>query len=178
MRRALASLILAGQMVGSLLLAACDRPQDSGSEEGQAVVARTSETELPAWLSPTDGTDPARWLAGREVGHPLPAGTEPVRTMQEALTEAKAGFIEDPRMIANRTAQLGLMLAEIGRTERYARLLTGFSTVAARRGRHKSLYGEMCQHYFNTRARGVDHAAALALLADRFAPGLSTGESP
>ncbi|MCJ2142331.1 MxaH protein [Methylobacterium sp. E-066] len=173
MRRALASLMAAG-----LMLAACDRPHEPGSEEGQAVVARTSESELPAWLSPTDGTDPARWLAGREVGYPLPTGAEPVRALQEALTEAKAGFIEDPRMIANRTAQLGQMLAEIGKTERYALLLTGFSAVAARRGRHKSLYGEMCQHYFNTRARGVDHAAALALLAERFAPGLGTGESP
>jgi len=178
MTRRLASLILAGQMLGTLLLAACDRPQEPGSEEGQAVVARTSESELPAWLSPTDGTDPGRWLAGREVGHPLPAGSEPVRTMQDALAQARGGFIEDPRMIANRTAQLGLMLAEIGKTERYALLLTGFSTVAARRGRHKSLYGEMCQHYFNTRARGVDHAAALALLADRFAPLAGDGETP
>jgi hypothetical protein len=36
----------------------------------------------------------------------------------------------------------------------------------------------MCQHYFNTRTRGVDHAAALALLADRFAPGLKSGAAP
>ncbi|SFM17430.1 MxaH protein [Methylobacterium pseudosasicola] len=173
MRGALASLILAG-----LAVAACDRSQDSGAEDSQVVVASTSESELPAWLSPTDGTDPARWLAGREAGHPLPAGSEPVRAMQDALAEARTGFIEDPRMIANRTAQLGQMLAEIGKTERYALLLTGFSTVAARRGRHKSLYGEMCQHYFNTRARGVDHAAALALLADRFAPRTGEGDAP
>jgi hypothetical protein len=172
-RVALASLTVAG-----LLVAACDRPTESGSEEGQAVVARTSESELPAWLSPTDGTDLARWLASREAGHPVPPGSESVRALQDALAEARTGFIEDPRMIANRTAQLGQMLAEIGKTERYALLMAGFSTVAARRGRHKSLYGEMCQHYFNTRARGIDHAAALALLADRFAPGLGPGEAP
>ncbi|MHC2104166.1 MULTISPECIES: MxaH protein [unclassified Methylobacterium] len=178
MRRGLASLVAASLVVAGLVLAACDRAQESGSEEGQAVVARTAESELPPWLSPTDGTDPARWLAGREAGHPVPAGSEPVRVLQDALAEARTAFIEDPRMIANRTAQLGQMLAEIGKTERYALLLTGFSAVAARRGRHKSLYGEMCQHYFNTRARGVDHAAALALLADRFAPGLNSGAAP
>jgi hypothetical protein len=169
---------LASLMVAGLALAACDRPPEAGSEEGQAVVARTAESDLPAWLSPTDGTDPARWLAGREAGHSVPAGSDSVRALQDALAEARTVFIEDPRMIANRTAQLEQMLAEIGKTERSASLLTGFSAVAARRGRHKSLYGEMCQHYFNTRARGIDHAAALALLADRFAPGLGPGEAP
>lgn len=128
MRGALASLMVAG-----LALAACDRPTES--EEGQAVVARTAESDLPAWLSPTDGTDPARWLAGREAGHPVPAGSDSVRALQDALAEARTVFIEDPRMIANRTAQLEQMLAEIGKTERSALLLTGFSAVAARRGR-------------------------------------------
>ncbi|MDP4021380.1 MxaH protein [Methylobacterium sp. NEAU 140] len=150
------------------MLAACDRgEEDRGAD--QAVVARTAEADLPAWLSPTDGTDPARWLAGREAGHTLPADAEPVRAIRAALTGARDGFIEDPRMIANRTVQLGQMLAEVGKGEGYGALIDGFGRVAARRGRHKSLYGEMCQHYFNTRNRGLDHAAALAELAAHIA---------
>jgi hypothetical protein len=152
-------------VAAGLVLAACDRAQESGSEEGQAVVARTAESELPAWLSPTDGTDPARWLAGREAGHPVPAGSEPVRALQDALAEARTSFIEDPRMIANRTVQLGQMLAEAGIGEGYGAILDGLGGIAAERGRRKSLYGEMCQHYYNARMQGADHAAALARLA-------------
>lgn len=61
-----------------LTMSACDRGGGADTAD-QAVVARTSESELPAWLSPTDGTDPARWLAGREAGRPLPADAGPVR---------------------------------------------------------------------------------------------------
>jgi hypothetical protein len=148
-----------------LMVSACDRGGEAENAD-QAVVARTSETELPAWLSPTDGTDPARWLAGREAGHPLPADAEPVRAMRTALNGAAGGFIEDPRMIANRTVQLGQMLAEVGKGERYRALIDGLGQIAARHGRHKRLYGEMCQHYFNTRNRGLGHAAALADLTE------------
>ena len=147
-----------------LALSACDRGQEAENPDA-SVVARTSESELPAWLSPTDGTDPARWLGGREAGHPLPADAPPVRALRAALTRASIGFIEDPRMIANRTVQLGQMLAEVGKAEDYRSLIEGFGQVAALHGRHKSLYGEMCQHYFNTRNRGLDHRAALEDLA-------------
>jgi hypothetical protein len=57
-----------------LILSACDRGSEpSGAASNAApdrgddgtVVASTSEDHLPDWLSPTDGSDPARWLAGR-----------------------------------------------------------------------------------------------------------------
>lgn len=147
-----------------LTMSACDRGGGADTAD-QAVVARTSESELPAWLSPTDGTDPARWLAGREAGRPLPADAGPVRAMRTTLNGAAGGFIEDPRMIANRTVQLGQMLAEVGKSERSGALIDGLGRIAARHGRHKRLYGEMCQHYFNTRMRGLGHDAALADLA-------------
>ena len=153
------------------ILAACDRGGESSDRgEDQAVVASTAEDALPAWLSPTDGTEPARWLAGRESGHPLPRDAPEVRDMRESLDRARSAFVEDKRMIANRTVQLGQMLSEIGKTESYRALIDGLGEVASVRGRHKSLYGEMCQHYYNTRAQGVDHAAALARLEARETP--------
>jgi len=88
-----------------------------------------------------------------------------VRAMATALAGARDGFIEDPRMIANRTVQLGQMLAEAGTGEGYGAILDGLGGIAAERGRRKSLYGEMCQHYYNARMQGADHAAALARLA-------------
>ena len=155
-----------------LALAACGRDDEGEKRAGGegSVVATTSETDLPAWLNPTDGTDPARWLAGREAGHALPADAAEVRAMGEALKRAQSGFVEDPRMIANRTAQLGQMLAEIGKPESHRGLVEGLGRIAAVRGRRKSLYGEMCQHYFNARAQGADHAAALARLGEKNTP--------
>ncbi|GJE61043.1 MxaH protein [Methylobacterium trifolii] len=150
-----------------LALPACDRGEEAGRGEDGAVVATTTEGALPAWLGHTDATDPARWLAGREAGRPLPADAPEVRALQEALARTKDGFIEDPRMIANRTAQLEQMLAEVGKREPARAILDGLGGIAAARGRHKSLYGEMCQHYFNARAQGNDHAAALGQLAGR-----------
>ncbi len=146
-----------------LALTACgsEEPRD----EGQAVVARTSESELPGWLTPTDGTDPARWLAGREAGRPLPDDAPEVAAMRASLKAARTGFVEDPRMMANRTVQLGQMLTEIGKSESYRGLIDGLGGIAAKRGRHKSLYGELVQHYYNARAQGADHDAALAQLA-------------
>lgn len=162
------------------ILAACDRGgEPSDRSEDQAVVASTAEDDLPAWLSPTDGTEPARWLAGREAGHPLRADAAEVRGMREALDRARNAFVEDKRMIANRTVQLGQMLSEIGKTESYRALIDGLGEVASVRGRHKSLYGEMCQHYYNTRAQGADHATALARLEAREQPaGEAPAESP
>jgi hypothetical protein len=146
-------------------LAACARGDDDAKTD-DAVVARTSETDLAAWLTPTDGTDPARWLAGREAGHPLANDAPPVQSMRTSLARAAESFVEDRRMIANRTVQLGQMLSEIRVGEDYRNLLDGLGQVAAARGRHKSLYGEMCQHYFNIRNRGLGHAAALAELSE------------
>ncbi|UMY16891.1 MxaH protein [Methylobacterium organophilum] len=151
-----------------LLLGACDRGEEQASRgEDQAVVATTAEKDLPDWLGQTDGTEPARWLAGRAAGHPLPGDAAEVMAMREALAQARGGFVEDTRMIANRTVQLGQMLSEIGKPEPYLVLLQGLGRIAAERGRHKSLYGEMCQHYYNTRAQGADHDTALARLAER-----------
>jgi hypothetical protein len=165
MRRALLLLPL-------LTLAACgsEEPRQDSQDEGQSVVARTSEGDLPGWLTPTDGTDPARWLAGREAGRPLPDDAPEVAAMRASLKTARTGFVEDPRMMANRTVQLGQMLAEIGKPEPYRSLIDGLGRIAAPRGRHKSLYGEMVQHYYNARAQGADHDDALARLASRATP--------
>ncbi|MEE7457341.1 MxaH protein [Methylorubrum populi] len=171
---------LAAGLAALLILSACDRGGDSAGEtssgetssaagEGQ-VVASTAEDHLPDWLTPTDGTDPARWLAGREAGRPLPAEAAEVRGLRDSLDRARSAFVEDRRMIANRTVQLGQMLAEIGKPEPYRGLIDGLGAIASLRGRHKSLYGEMCQHYYNTRAQGADHATALARLEARERP--------
>ncbi|KQQ18178.1 MxaH protein [Methylobacterium sp. Leaf123] len=176
---------LAAGLAALLILSACDRGTETSGEASNtasdrgddgAIVASTAEDHLPDWLSPTDGTDPARWLAGREAGHPLPGDAAEVRDLRESLDRARSAFVEDKRMIANRTVQLGQMLSEIGKTESYRGLIDGLGAIASVRGRHKSLYGEMCQHYYNTRAQGADHATALTRLEAHERPDIAAPE--
>jgi hypothetical protein len=159
-----------------LLLGGCD-----GGEPAQetAVVATKSDAEVPTWLSPTDGMEPAAWLARREPGEPVANAAGRSDHLRHSLARAKETFIEDPRMIANRTVQLGQMLAEAGEPESYTDLLDGLEGAASPAHR-KQLYGELCQHYYNTRRQGLDRAQALARLAERYAaqPPASGGVAP
>lgn len=179
-----AARLIAG-LAALLILSACDRETSGAASSAApdrgddgAIVASTAEDHLPDWLAPTDGSDPARWLASREAGHPLPADAAAVRDLRESLDRARSAFVEDKRMIANRTVQLGQMLSEIGKSESYRGLIDGLGGIAALRGRHKSLYGEMCQHYYNTRAQGADHTTALARLEARERPEIAAPEMP
>lgn len=152
----------------ALAVSACDRGEEAGRAEEQTVVATKSDAEVPAWLSPTDPMEPARWLASREIGRRAPEVGSQADHLRHSLARAKDSFIEDPRMIANRTVQLAQMLAEAGKPESYADLLDGLEDVAASTTR-KQLYGELCQHYYNTRQQGADRAATLEKLTERYA---------
>ena len=124
----------------------------------------------------------------REAGKLLPNDDAASAQMRRSLGRAQSFFIEDPRMIANRTAQLGEMLGQAGKSERYETLLEGLTRVA-QGARGRQLYGEMCQHYYNTRQQGADRTTALARLSERYGaqrdgqaagamPGPKDGERP
>ncbi|MEE7477111.1 hypothetical protein MHIMP23_12445 [Methylobacterium hispanicum] len=93
--------------------------------------------------------------------------------LRASLAEARGRFVEDPRMVANRTMQLEAMLAEIQIPENQvaespAALIADLAGVAAASGR-RQLYGEMCQHYVTVRRDGHSREAALARLRERYA---------
>lgn len=165
----------------ALGLAACDGPEEPAeaarAPEDQTVVATKSDADIPPWLAPTDPMEPARWLASRERGRPAPEVGSEADHLRHSLARAKDAFIEDPRMVANRTVQLGQMLAEAGTPEPYADLLDGLEAVAAVTTR-KQLYGELCQQYYNTRRQGADRATALARLTERYSAQGSGDQKP
>ena len=146
-----------------LLLAACEEPRPR--REPRAVEPERGGA-APKWLSVTDDRDPAAWLAAYRGGA-APAEAEIMR-LREALAEAGMFFLESPRMLANRQAQLGDMLAGAGMGEDDARLLAALARVAAASER-KQTFGELCQHYYNLRRQGQGREDALAALAERYA---------
>ncbi|MFE1599927.1 hypothetical protein [Methylobacterium sp. ID0610] len=151
-----------------LLLSACGEAEDGGSPPA-VVIARHAAGSVPAWLPPNDRSDPALWLAARAAGRPVAAGDPAVAPLRAALARAAPRFIEDPRMIANRTAQVLDMLHAAGLGEEPAPLLIDLATVAAGSGR-RQLFGALCQHYLNTRTAGATHRDALDRLGSKYAP--------
>ncbi len=151
-------------LAGGLFLAGC------GGEDRHDDAVDTIDPEDKGagnWLRATDSADPATWLVSREQGRVV-AETDPaVVEMREALASARAHFLETERMLANRTAQLGRMLAEDGHPEGYASLLGALSSVAATAATRQT-YGEICQHYFNLRRNGAERGEALRLLSERY----------
>ncbi len=151
-----------------VVLAACgDEParEEARDEPPAAIVARRDDGARSDWLTPDDRTDPARWLAARAAGRTLPPGDAAVASLQAALMRARPHFIEDPRMIANRTAQVAGMMANAPAPDT---LIAGLTTVAAPTGR-RQLYGSLCQQYLTLRAGGADHDAALDRLRMSYA---------
>ncbi|WP_018267734.1 hypothetical protein [Methylosinus sp. LW4] len=143
------------------LLCACE----DAAPQREAVEVKRKD-ELPKWLTPIDRVDPAYWLAARKSGG-APVVESRVARLQAALDIGGAHFLEAPRMLANRAAQLGDMLSEIGAAEDEAESIESLAGVAAATG-SKQTFGDLCQHYFNLRKQGATRDAALADLLERY----------
>lgn len=146
-----------------LLVAACEDGPNLEARDGRdnRTVTRTLPDTGRIWLDIHDPMTPevfmARWEADKEIDPKDPL----VESSRGKLDAAAKVFVEKQRMIANRSVQLSMMLAEIGQVERPSELvdrLTAAQTAIGGRG----LYGEMCQHYFNARSQGVPAESALA----------------
>lgn len=152
-------------LAACLLLAACGK--EERADEANDMIETRKEKSSEIWLRANEHVDPAPWLASREAGRELAANDPAVEKMRAAILTARAHFLESHRMLANRTAQIGKMLAEDGRREPYAEILYELAEVAKAAGQTQT-YGELCQHYFNMRHKGVAREEALNVLAERY----------
>jgi hypothetical protein len=156
------AIILAGVCA---LLAACGEERRSAEQDD--VIEPDDRKSAEVWLRANDHTEPALWLAQREAGSAVGEQAPAVERLRAALRSARAHFLESDRMLANRTAQIGEMLAADGHAEDFAQLINSLVEVAASAGQ-KQTYGELCQHYYNLRHSGVERDEALRMLADRY----------
>ena len=152
-------------LVACLLFAACGK--EERANEANDVIDAQQEKGGEIWLRANEHVDPALWLASREAGRELAPTHPAVEKMREAIVTARAHFLESHRMLANRTAQIGKMLAEDGRAEDYAGILLELAEVAKAAGQTQT-YGELCKHYFNLRHKGATREEALSVLAERY----------
>ncbi|MCS0504722.1 exo-alpha-sialidase [Ancylobacter mangrovi] len=148
-------------VAAALALAGC--PEGGTPERGEKVEANaTDPVARKSWLTPTDATPPALWLASREAGEDLAESAPEVAIWRARLDDADQRFSETERMIANRAVQLSTMLSEIGIEETAEEILANFAPLAATGSR--SGFSDICQHYFNLRSQGKSRKEALATL--------------
>jgi hypothetical protein len=155
------AIILAGVCA---LFASCGEERRSAEQDD---VIEPDRRTSDVWLRANDHTEPALWLARREAGSVVGEREPAVERLRAALRSARAHFLESDRMLANRTAQIGEMLAADGHAEDFAQLINALVEVAASAGQ-KQTYGELCQHYYNLRHSGVERDEALRMLAERY----------
>jgi hypothetical protein len=145
-----------------LTLAACDREEEPRPLQAQQF-GEAQETSGPAsWLGAQNRTPPATWLASRTAKGDLGPEHPLVKECQRLLQEASKRFEEEPRMIANRAAQLEAMLASNGVNETAKSIIEAFiNNVSQERiiG-----FSQMCQHYYNLRLAGRSREEALNAL--------------
>lgn len=148
-------------------LAGCDEASRRVGDQPDEILTQGKGVDRATWIQPADRIDPALWLAGKERRQPVSPSDPAVENLHRALAGANEHFLESSRMLTNRTAQLGAMLAADDRPEDYAGLLGALSLVASGAGK-KQTYGELCQHYFNLRHDGMERNAAIATLSERY----------
>ncbi|CBS89136.1 hypothetical protein [Azospirillum lipoferum] len=145
---------------------ACDSQSDgnSSAEQGTAPLEPLPAVSMANknWLEAGDRTPPEQWLASRAAHADLPLSAPSVAAFHTLLAQADHAYVETPRMIANRVAQLQEMLAGRGMTESADTLIEGFLSLGSDGGSRR--FGEDCQHYFNLRSTNHDHRDVLAAL--------------
>ena len=133
-------------------------------DESKASVAKDG-----AWIGFRADADPIAWLDAQDQKGQAPSSADTATARRSALTDVIARlderYLEDPRMLANRTAQLMRMLHELGAKEELMTLLRDFSELTTGEEGREDQFGEKCAHYFNLRRAGASHVDAIAELS-------------
>ncbi|ACK49456.1 conserved hypothetical protein [Methylocella silvestris BL2] len=158
--------VLAGAiaLLPTSLLSACS---DDAPPPERRNIAQEAPPDVPAWVYLGDHVDLGWWLASRRAFQPAAKDSAMAAAYDLYLRQASKLFVEDQRMIANRTVQTSSTLSEQGIEENYDAILDKFTELAEFSGR-KLLYGELCQHYVNLRMAGKNSDEALAELRSRY----------
>lgn len=151
----------------SLLLAACGKEDEARDAKANDIIETKDGRADAIWLRASDHVDPAQWMASREAGHEVDMSDDAVGKLRDALIAARPHFLESQRMLANRTAQIGKMLADEGKAEDYASIMSALTNVA-KAAVQRQAYGELCHHYFNLRHMNMSREAALGVLGRRY----------
>lgn len=153
-------------LLSALVTTGCgdEQPRERAVEHRSGIMKPGA---APNWLGARDEIEPVEWLLAREklAGINIAEGDE--AKLKTALAAASALFRGEPRMIANRAAQLEEMLRPEGGNETAIWLITELTGVVAGPGRVES-FGAVGQQYYNMRKAGFTGEKALKELSKRY----------
>jgi hypothetical protein len=143
-----------------LAVSACDDP----SPPQMADSAKREQSAAPArWQEVTDKTPTALFLARVAESRDDISPSEPLVSQYETLlTDARAYYVETPRMLANRLIQGRDRLAELNAAMPIPELLHAIESAA---GQTRRSFTSDLHHYLNLRDAGVGHDDAIRQLA-------------
>ena len=151
-------------LLAALVFSGCSDGQDPylGETEGSAGESNLADNQKVLldidFLTMEESVEPADWLIYKVYGvDPAEyAGREKIRQL---LLKLNSHYTESTRMLANRTMQTFKMLAENDLSIDLERFMADFATIPSEGT--MTVYGSYCQHYFNLRAQGMPHEAAV-----------------
>jgi len=143
--------------------ASCGDERQETAKKDEAPIADKAAGEA-AWLGLADDDLPEEWLVRRKANTGAAVDPRAVEAARTLLERASTRFSDQPRMIANRAAQLEEMLAEKGHSEDATTLIEGLLR-AAGGSKPTGGFASLCQYYFNLRAQGLDRDQAIDALA-------------
>ena len=119
------------------------------------------------WLESTDKIKPELWLAALQSGLRQP-DDEQVAAFRKLLYLASTEYLESPRMVANRMAQLVAMLRETGQqAESHEKALRDLLSLPRGGSTGNALaMSAVVAQYVNLRRGGMDREKALEALRD------------
>ena len=158
-------------LLAALAFSGCSDGQDAYSDETEGLAGETSLADNQKmrldidFLTMEESVEPADWLIYKVYGVD-PAEYVGREEIRELLLKLNSHYTESTRMLANRTMQTFKMLAENDLSIELERFLADFATIPSEGT--MTVYGSYCQHYFNLRAQGAPHEAAVQnIIAER-----------
>jgi Fe-S-cluster formation regulator IscX/YfhJ len=178
-------------LLAAVLTACGQHPPDSADDgpiEGRSAVVAQPRLQLAEtpdeedvqqdrWLTFKDTRDPVLWLSGFDDS---PEASTPARreALLEVIGQLDERYLEDPRMLANRTVQLRNMLAEIGVHQDLLELLRGFAALTQGEEGREDQFGEKVAFYVRLRSEGAQHDEAVHIIESATSPDMPPGEAP
>lgn len=154
-----------------IVVAACSDDQPSVARQETAA---QNSVERPTqrgdeWLEISEGVSPVEWLSTRSAKGGRVMGQDEMAALNASLVTAARRLGESPRMIANRSVQLEVMLHDIGKSQGAIDLIQQLTSVIGETGQTEG-FGAISQHYYTMRKNGLTAEQALDDLKRRYGP--------
>lgn len=167
----LANSIRAVAIFSVIVVAACsdEQPNAARQEPAEQNSVESPTQAAGEWLEISEGVSPSEWLSARSAEGGRALSPDEIAALNVSLVTAARRLGESPRMIANRSVQLEVMLQDIDKGQAAIELIEQLTSVIGETGQTEG-FGAISQHYYTMRKNGLTSEQALDDLKRRYGP--------